>query len=184
MKIFRIALLVNLAIIVCSCNKSRVIEEIKDLNGRIIQFPEYEVLACDSASIHDYDFRLDGIKLVSYLDKVPCSPCIISMLQDWAEEVKEELGVGFSYIIVLQADDRQELLNAIRVCQFRTPIIYYANSTFTDINKLHVLARNKTFLLSSDNKITVVGEPFGNKKLWNVYKRAINQLEHERAPKR
>ena len=36
------------------------------------------------------------------------------------------------------------------------------------------MARNKTFLLDKKNRILVVGEPFGNKEKWDVYKKAKN----------
>lgn len=182
---YSVAFFVTFIIILYSCDNSpRLIQEVKDLNGRVIEFPKYEILAYDSILIQKNNCNSNDIKLVSYLDNVPCSPCIFNMLQNRVQEVKKELGDDFSYIIVLQVDDRQKLLNAIRKFRFQTPIIYYGDNRFSDINDLHILARNKTFLLNNDNKIMVMGEPFGNKKLWKVYKTAINQLKNEKASNR
>jgi len=178
MKIYFAAFMAFLTIM-CSCDNSpRLIQEVKKLNGKIVEFPKYEILAFDSILTQDSCYNTNDIKLVSYIDNVPCTPCILNMLQNHVNEVNKELGEGFPYMIVLQTDDRQKLINTIREYNFRIPIMYYRDSRFADVNKLYVLARNKTFLLNRDNKIVVVGEPFANKQLWNVYKKAINQLKH------
>lgn len=53
------------------------------------------------------------------------------------------------------------------------------DSAFNKANKLEILARNKTFLLDGDNRVVVVGEPFGNEKLWQVYDQAIIVLQNK-----
>ena len=57
------------------------------------------------------------------------------------------------------------------------PIMYYNSNEFGESNKLNaLLALNRTFLLNKDNKVVLVGEPFGREKLSKLYKKCIDSL--------
>ena len=63
------------------------------------------------------------------------------------------------------------------MAQLPTPLMFYDSEVFKTENRLDVLARNKTFLLDQDNKIVLVGEPFNNQKLLNLYVKEIQILK-------
>ena len=118
------------------------------------------------------------IKIVSYINDLPCTSCGVKMLHTWIEQVKQ-IDPEIAYVIVVQTPQKDVLFNNIDSMRLPYPLMYYDDSVFGEVNKLDVLARNKTFLLDKKNRIVVVGEPFGNENLSQLYKKAIASLRME-----
>lgn len=165
----------------CSCtNNDRVSKEIRELTGREIAFPDgYVSLSCHDSLSVDPLLEVD-IKIVSYIDNLPCTSCGVKMLHAWIEEVKE-IDPEVAYVIVVQTQEKDVLFENIDSMHLLCPLMYYDTSVFGDMNELDVLARNKTFLLNKENKIVLVGEPFGNEKLTQLYRKTIASLKKEYA---
>lgn len=102
------------------------------------------------------------------------------MLHAWIEEVKE-IDSEVAYVIVVQTREKDVLFENFDSMRLPCPLMYYDTSVFGEANKLDVLARNKTFLLNKENKIVLVGEPFGNEKLTQLYRKTIASLKEEYA---
>ena len=165
----------------CACNnEERVIREIKELSGREIIFPSgYVSLSCDKSLSID-SLLMQNIKIVSYIDDLPCTECGVRMLHSWIDDICD-IDPKVSYIIVVQTQQKKSLFESIDSMQLARPLMYYDTPVFGDINNLDVLARNKTFLLNRDNKIVLVGEPWNNEKLSKLYSQAIDSLREKYA---
>ena len=162
--------------ILCSCNNGdRLTKDVMELMGRKIAFPTgyHESLSVDSLLTKD-------IKMVSYIDDFPCTSCGVKMLHAWIEEVKE-IDPEVAYVIVVQTQEKNVLFENIDSMRLPCPLMYYDTSVFDEVNELDVLARNKTFLLNKENRIVLVGEPFGNEKLTQLYRKTIASLKEEYA---
>lgn len=166
----------------CSCNnEDRYVKEIKQLIGRNITFP----LGCqvipqeDSCIIQAYIKETE--KIVTYMDDFPCTECGINAMRDCSNYVKS-MDANVTYIIVVHTDDENNFKNIFRTSMMDVPIVFYSTKIFGEKNNLNVLARNKTFLLDSSNRIVLVGEPWMNKKMTSLYQRAIMALRKLHKP--
>lgn len=173
-------LYIFLMLYVCySCNNdNRIADEIKEMTGREIVFPSgYKILSSND-SLCEHLLQYDNIKVITFIDNLPCTECGLRAIRDWGECIKT-INKDVSYILVVQTEDSKELIGMKDSIQLETPLLFYSTDTFMVANELNVLTRNKTFLLNRENKIVLVGEPFGNEKLTQLYKKTIASLKKE-----
>lgn len=165
-----------LCVAFCSCNnEERMIREIKELSGREIIFPSGYVSLSSDKSLSVDSLLRQNIKIVSYIDNLQCTSCGVKMLHTWIDDVFN-IDSTVSYVIIVQTQHKKSLFENIEAMRLTRPLMYYDTSIFGDVNKLDVLARNKTFLLDKDNKIILVGEPWNNSKLARLYSQTIDSL--------
>lgn len=173
-------LLIMVLLLIVSCsNNEKALQQIESLNNREIVFPK----GYKSLSYHNrlsVDSLLDkDIKVVSYIDNLPCTSCGIRMLFDWCAQV-DSLGDDIGYVIIVRTNEEKELFQIMDSVSLPRPLMYYDTDTFGIANGLtDVLARNKTFLLNKDNRIMVVGEFFNNPQLSQLYKKGVKLLKQE-----
>lgn len=118
------------------------------------------------------------IKIVSYVDDLPCTSCGIKMMSIWMSRI-DSLNSNAEYILVVNVaeNEKAKFFDMMDSVQLSHPIMYYDTDTFGVVNELsELLAINKTFLLNKHNRIVLVGEPFKNEKLFDLYKRTIMDL--------
>lgn len=162
-----------------SCKKdNRIISEIKELTGKTITFVKgYESL-CINDSLSISSIISEDIKIISFIEDFPCTSCTMEMLSDWIKVVKSfEEKVGF--LLVINTPKKDELFKALQEHDISHPIMYYDSDIFKEQNKLNVLTRNRTFLLNQNNEIVLVGEPFNNRKLFELYNKTIKDLTND-----
>lgn len=175
----RYCLIIIGALVLCSCQKEdRVTKEIKEMYGRKITFVSgYESISYnDSLSVDSIIKK--KIKIVSYIDDFPCTSCTFNMLEDWISTI-ETLSKDVIFLIILNARNKEELRANLKIHRIHLPVMYYKTDTFKIQNQLDVLARNRTFLLNQDDEIVLVGEPFQNKSMCELYKKNINKLKNK-----
>lgn len=169
-----------LCVMVCSCvNEEKYIQEVKQMSHREIVFPNgYIELRCNSSLKLDSLLK-QKLKIISYMDNVICSSCLDNILASWQDEIKS-INENISYIIIVHSTDKKTILESSKSLSLDYPIMYYESNIFGKVNKLEdLLARNKTFLLDKDNKIILVGEPYGREKLSKLYVWCIDSLNKE-----
>lgn len=170
------SIIIVVCVVLCACNnEERVIREIKEMSGREIVFPSgYISLSCDKS--HSVDsLLLQDVKIVSYIDNLPCTSCGVRMLHAWIDNIYE-IDSKVPYIIVVHTPQKQILFESIDSMNLTLPLMYYDTQVFGDVNHLDVLARNKTFLLDKRNNIVIVGEPWNNAYLTKLYSQTIDSL--------
>jgi hypothetical protein len=166
-----------IAVISCS-NTDRQSAEIRELSGRQISFPSgYTTLPY--SRLRDVDSLLKtDLKVVSYIDDLPCTSCGLKMLRSWIETINE-INKDLTYIIVIHTKENNFFSDYVDSLCSKTIILNYDSYKFGEINKLNVMARNKTFLIDKNNRIVLIGEPFNHEKMFLLYQRTIKQLrEH------
>lgn len=173
-RLLTIVVTIIVAEAVCSCkHKSRIETEIIRLSGQTIVFPEgYEIISQhDSSEVSS--IITDSTKIVTYFPDIPCTECILNMLYDWQDEVKH---MDIPFVLVVDSCNEEELRNGISEYEIDIHIIMYHTGIFNTTNELNVMARNRTFLLDKDNTILIVGEPFRNDRMKELYDEAMKQL--------
>ena len=164
------------ACILLSCNKKeRIASEIEMLSKQNITFVDgFIELPCNSSVKLDSLLKKD-VKIVSYLTDISCTSCGVKTLKIWQEEL-QKIDKRVIPVIVVHSTN-QEFRKMTDTLSLDLPLMYYDTEIFGDKNNLEeVLARNRTFLLNKENKIILVGEPIGRKKLTQLYKECIDSL--------
>jgi hypothetical protein len=155
----------------CS-NEGRNTKEIKQLLGRHIDFDDdYRVIPDTMLQPVKQMLDKDTI-IISYIDELPCTECTVKMLKKWHEFVGM-IGKDIQLIVVIKEECPTEIETLI-LDNHLGPVLIYENDKFEKRNGLGVLAVNKTFLLNSENEIILVGEPYGNRKMIDLYSKIIN----------
>ena len=173
--------LTALLLILFSCNNdSRIMHEVKSMVGRKIIFPPgYQWIPANQAQKAEKYLQKD-VKVITFIDNLSCTECGIRALNFWVAEMKK-IDSDVAYIFVVQTKNRDELEMMADSVKLDIPFMLYLTDLFKTNNELDVLAHNKTFLLDKENKIVLVGEPFGNEKLTQLYKKAVFSLKEEYA---
>ena len=167
-----------LAMCAFACGEAKApdaIAQAKKLYGEKIEFPaEYFSIVAEGKTFSIDEELAKPLKIVTYLDKNSCSECALKILLHWSKLLQELSGNSIGFIPVIYPSDTSELIDALEKLQIGFPLLYDIEDKFLDINKLrNALAINRTFLLDSDNKIIVIGEPLASEKLWQVYKNTL-----------
>ena len=166
--------------ILLSCNShNRDAYDVEKILNKTITFPDdYVELSCNSTKNLD-SLMNQNIKIVSYMDNVYCSPCIVKTLKIWQEEIRK-IDDNIAYIIVIHADESRKFIELSDTLTLRYPILFYDSCSFVEQNNLTgLLARNRTFLLNKRNEVMLVGEPFGKSKLTKLYVKKISELRKQ-----
>ena len=180
MYIYVCAFLVMSVFISCEKNESRAVREIKEMMGREIVFPKHYTILHHENYFNGKRLLSQNAKMITYVDEnQSCNECTLKALCRWHDVVREIGEADFVYIIIFCNEDKKKVREAIRQIGITFPIMCYDTPIFEKENRLDVLARNKTFLLNRENKIVLVGEPFGNEKLTQLYKKTIASLKKE-----
>lgn len=177
----KIIIFIFVVINLLSCNNdAKYIRDIKRLTHQRIFFPNgYVELPCNSHKRLDSLIKQD-IKIVSYYGEVVCTSCCAKNLKMWQENIKK-IDKDVAFIIVAHSADNNEFMEFSDSLSLEYPLMYYKTNIFGENNNLEdVLAKNRTFLLNKDNKIVLVGEPFGRDQLSKLYKKCIDSLMVQR----
>lgn len=167
---------VMVACLLLSCGKKeRIASEIEMLSKQSISFVDgYVELPCNS-EVKLEDLMRKDVKIVSYLTNISCTSCGVKTLRIWQEEL-QKIDKRVACVIVVHSED-PEFRKLADSLSLDLPLMYYDSKIFGEENNLEeVLARNRTFLLNKENKIILVGEPFGREKLTQLYKKCIDSL--------
>jgi len=168
-----------LFVLVCSCNRNS--KELKQLNkwmGDTLNLPEsYKMLYKDSLYKKDIPINNKAKLKISTLLWGDCHSCIAD-LKKWEEfyqfvEKKREVEILF-YLYTSDINFFRNSLYNKKIHKY--PLILDEKLKYVDKNKLPF--KNKvyqTFLLNSNNKVILVGNPITSDKLMKLYKQEINK---------
>ena len=150
------------------------LREVKKLMGRKIVFDSsLEPIACNIA---DAQSPLGAkVKIVAYIDEMACTNCALKILIDWQESMVE-MDKRVEFIPVIYPIDKAQIQHFLCANDVKYELMYDAENKFKKQNRLDVSYLNRTFLLDSNNRIVLVGEPIGNPTLWKLYVDTANKL--------
>ncbi len=164
----------------CSCtsNISRIEREVKEMINRRIEFTGNYIIIPSKDSVKIKNMLSDEAKIVTYIDKYQsCNECTFNALKQWCKVLNKLNTQRFSYIIVFYTEEVDEIRRIIEHENFSVPVICYKTDEFGKKNKISdKLTKNRTFLLNQYNEIVLIGEPFNNKKLFELYNTTILSL--------
>ena len=79
-----------------------------------------------------------------------------------------------SFIFIVQSKNRNLTEHYIREALPDIPVIYDSISNFISANGLPQESAYHTLLLDKNNRVRLIGSPINNDKLWELYKKEID----------
>ncbi|MDR1554232.1 MAG: hypothetical protein LBS69_12360 [Prevotellaceae bacterium] len=123
----------------------------------------------------------EGIRMIIYYDSIGCRQCRVSHLTDINsifEYFADSFKIAYPMIIFSPSEtEKSELLQNLKDSEFYYPTWLDENNSFMKRNpQIPTEDGFHTFLLDKKNKVVLTGSPVYNLKLWDLYKKTINEL--------
>ena len=148
---------------------------VEEMVGKDLVFPDS--LISRSPEPYITNFKVEGEKIISVIDG-NCSTCV-SKLKNWEScvDILKNQGYENKLFFIIEDVDSAFFNQAYgkRIPQGLT-FFFDKNSVFSKVNKLPNKKMLKTFLIDSENKILLVGNPSVDKRLWNLY---LDEMKNE-----
>ena len=165
-----------------SCQKNdraKVESLVREWNNREIRFPENPVFTRFVIDTVPYRIPKTGYKVVVFVDSVGCISCKLQ-LPKWKEFMHEvdSLGGGnVPFIFFFQTKDVRELRYILRRDNFLHPVCIDTEDIFNRLNRFPGEMMFQTFLVDSENRVRVIGNPIQNLSIKDLYLKEIAGIE-------
>ena len=169
-------LIFGLFMVSCNPQKKQITEALSQMMNKEIVFPnalQAKILGRDT--IVDV-LKKPGYKIVTYADSSGCTDCRMNFY-GWKLKMDEAKAWNkpVDFVFILQPKDESALISLLKFNDFSLAVFYDKNTDFIRQNQLSLDPLYQTFLINSENKIVLVGNPVSNKILWNLYKETIEK---------
>lgn len=171
MKCFTIISLCFLLLWSCNSKERKIRKIVEAWQGKEILFPPHFELKSFGR-----DTSLEAIlgkeyKIFNYIDTNGCTECRLK-LEGWqnlkAEADSLHLNVTFLFAAYVKNYEELEMFQYIN--RFEGIFIYDRNNRMDSLNHFPASPLFRTFLLDSENRVILVGNPVENERLWELYK--------------
>lgn len=175
---YLILLLIFLSLFNCSSYKekeyiNKIVHEWK--NKKII-FPEYTQVKILGKDTICSDLQTKNIKILIYIDSIGCTACKLNFY-DWNEKIKSLSDINdLVFLFYIHSKDYKNFTNTLKGEGFNYPIFYDTQNKLATTNHFPKDQRFNTFLLNNENKVQLIGNPLGNKGMWELYIKEIKHL--------
>lgn len=164
----------------CSDDKKHDIEIlVKEWSHKGISFPDNPVFTRFVTDTVPYRIPKTGYKVVVFVDSVGCISCKLQ-LPKWKEFMHEvdSLGGGnVPFIFFFQTKDVRELRYILKRDNFLHPVCIDTEDIFNRLNRFPGEMMFQTFLVDSENRVRVIGNPIHNLSIKDLYLKEIAGIE-------
>ncbi len=121
-------------------------------------------------------------KMIVYKDSTTCSTCTISEIKNWHEIIDYNIWTlgkfGVVFILSPKVKDYSKILYAIKNTKHTDVVTILDKEHLFAKQNINFIKNKKSviFMTDKDNKVVLVGNPMGNKKMWELYKKEIARL--------
>jgi hypothetical protein len=168
-----IPLVIIVILFCCQNNKSKLKETIVSWQNKFIYLPKTLKLVNGNNKRSSYLIFNNKPNLIVYYDNTGCTECKLR-LNDWNDifkEVADSLyNVSIVFIVQPPRENTSDLKQIFKDYRFDHPVYSDSLNRFVDINKILNDSKLNVFLLDSKNRITLIGSPIQNPKMWKLYK--------------
>lgn len=183
MTIGRLTLMIGVLVIsLChSCKKQQINREIKKIYGTKIVIPDNL-----SVKYHGNDTLYHGQEkglatLIIWYDSLQCAACNLNYIERWNRffEYCEDSVKGIKAMVIFSPSSNElyKFESSLKITDFNYPVYVDYGNEFADLNSLIANCRSqKIFLLDNNQQIVLVGNPYHNNQMWNLYKSTMNTL--------
>lgn len=164
----------------CTDDKKHDIEVlVKEWNSKEIRFPENPVFTRYVTDTIPYRIPRTDYKVVVFVDSVGCISCKLQ-LPRWKEfmhEVDSLSGGNVPFIFFFQTKNVRELRYILRRDNFSHPVCIDTEDSFYKLNRFPGEIMFQTFLVDSENRVKVIGNPIHNLPVKDLYFKEIAGIE-------
>lgn len=165
-----------------SCQKNdraKVESLVKEWNNKEIRFPDNPVFTRFVTDTVPYRIPKTDYKVVVFVDSVGCISCKLQ-LPKWKEFIHEvdSLSDGnVPFVFFFQTKDVRELRYILRRDNFPYPVCIDTEDSFYKLNRFPGEMMFQTFLVDSENRVKVIGNPIHNLSVKDLYLKEIAGIE-------
>ena len=164
----------------CSDDKKHNIEAlVKEWNNKEILFPGNPVFTRLVKDTVPYRIPKTDYKVVVFVDSVGCISCKLQ-LPKWKEfmhEVDSLSDGNVPFVFFFQTKDVRELRYILRRDNFPHPVCIDTEDSFYRLNRFPREMMFQTFLVDSENRVKVIGNPIHNLSVKDLYLKGIAGIE-------
>jgi hypothetical protein len=176
MKLSSRILLLIIPLVLLHCQGDKKHDEanriVKEWMGKTIQFPAIESYCLGNEdSLSSLPGKAKDYSILLYVDSIGCTSCRLG-LETWKTHI-EELEEKVDFLFYFRPKTKRELLSILKIAQFNHPVYIDEQDELNKLNKLPANQSFQCFLLDSNNKVLMIGNPTLNPKIWELYKEII-----------
>ena len=161
----------------CHRKQKNIEKTLSQMIGKEVIFPNtLQAKVYGKDTVYD-QLNRSCFKIITYADSTGCTDCRLNFY-GWRlrmEEVKT-WNQPVEFVFILQPKNDSDLYFLLRSNQFSHAVWYDYPNDFMRLNELPEGPLYQTFLVDSQNTILLVGNPIGNKKMWDLYQKAMDML--------
>jgi hypothetical protein len=161
-----------------SCKNKKQLSEaqkiVTEWVGKEIKFPDG--VKC---SFMGKDTICPGIikpyRVLLYVDSIGCSSCKfkLSAWQDLMHDSDSLISNKIDFLFYFQPKKKEDITFLLKVERFKYPISLDLKNEINRLNHFPSKIEHQCFLLDSNNKVLMIGNPTLNPKIWELYKQTI-----------
>jgi hypothetical protein len=170
--------LIILFLIIFSCKDRQQISEaqkiVAEWVGKEIKFPD-GVKCVYMGKDTTYSELIKPYRILVYIDSIGCSSCKfkLSAWQDLMCDNSFLISNNVDFLFYFQPKKEEDITFLLKVERFKYPIYLDMKNEINRLNHFPNKIEYQCFLLDSNNKVLVIGNPTLNPKIWELYKKQI-----------
>ena len=178
----KICSLLFLTCIFVSCQETereRISLLVKEWDNKEIRFPGNPIFTSMVEDTIPYRIPKTDYKVVVFVDSVGCISCKLQ-LPRWKEfmhEVDSLSDGNVPFVFFFQTKDERELRYILKRDNFSYPVCIDTEDIFNKLNRFPEEMMFQTFLIDSENRVKVIGNPIHNLSVKDLYLKEIAGIE-------
>ena len=169
----------------CSNVKKKQVEIlVNEWNNKEICFPAHPVFTRQLTDTVLYRIPKSDYKVVVFVDSVGCVSCKLQ-LSRWKEfmhEVDSLSDGAVPFIFFFQSKDLRELRYILKCDGFSHPVCIDTDDEFNRLNHFPGEMMFQTFLVDSENRVKVIGNPIHNLSVKDLYLKELTGMKSNPLP--
>lgn len=164
----------------CTDDKKHDIEVlVKEWNNKEIRFPDNPVFTRFVTDTVPYRIPKTDYKVVVFVDSAGCISCKLQLprWKDFMHEVDSLSDGNVPFIFFFQTKDERELRYILKRDNFSYPVCIDTEDIFKKLNRFPEEMMLQTFLIDSENRVKVIGNPIHNLSVKDLYLKEIAGIE-------
>ena len=169
----------------CSNVKKKQVEIlVNEWNNKEICFPAHPVFTRQLTDTVLYRIPKSDYKVVVFVDSVGCVSCKLQ-LPRWKEfmhEVDSLSDGAVPFVFFFQSKDLRELRYILKCDGFSHPVCIDTDDEFNRLNHFPGEMMFQTFLVDSENRVKVIGNPIHNLSVKDLYLKELTGMKSNPLP--
>ena len=164
-------------------NRATIARTVEQWQGRTVQMPEGAVFTVQARDTVAMDVYAPAYKVLVYVDSTGCTSCRLQ-LHEWKKfiaEVDSATGGHVPFLFFLSPKSVKEARYITRRDDFTYPICVDMQNRLDSLNHFPEEEMFHTFLLDSDNRVAVIGNPIHNRSVRDLYMKTLTGQETKKS---